>query len=61
MSNWDNPGRRPESRHELSNIDEHPAVLHINTAPSESLANTRHLHNIYTTSAQRLRRWSNIA
>ena len=24
-------------------------------------ANTRHLYNIYTTSAQRLRRWSNIA
>ena len=23
--------------------------------------NTRHLYNIYTTSAQRLRRWSNIA
>ena len=24
-------------------------------------ANTRHLYNIYTMSAQRLRRWSNIA
>ena len=24
-------------------------------------ANTRHLYNIYTTPAQRLRRWSNIA
>ena len=23
-------------------------------------ANTKHLHNIYTTSAQRLRRWLNI-
>ena len=27
----------------------------------ESPENTRHLYNIYTTSAQRLRRWSNIA
>ena len=25
-----------------------------------SPANTKHLNNIYTTSAQRLRRWSNI-